>query len=201
MVLTTVGTVMHALDVLDSLLVGAKVAVIGPGPIGLLCVQVCRELGAEFVALVGTRESRLDIGRRFGADLVINSREADAVAAVREATGGLGVDVVLECSGAGPAVDQALLMSQRSADVVLVGFFSEPVLADLNHAVMNGITLHTVRGEGTGSVARAVALAGRGRTAYGRSCHPSLSVVVGRRGVRHLCRAPRRCDQGDAGYL
>jgi L-iditol 2-dehydrogenase len=145
------------------LLVGAKVAVIGPGPIGLLAVQACRELGAEFVALAGTRESRLEIGREFGADLVVNSRETDAVAAVREATGGLGVDVVLECSGAGPAVDQALRLSKRSAAVVLVGFFSEPVLSDLNHAVMNGITLHTVRGEGTGSVARAVALAGRGR--------------------------------------
>lgn len=162
-VLTTVGTVMHALDVLHSLLVGAKVAVIGPGPIGLLAVQACRELGAEFVALAGTRESRLEIGREFGADLVVNSRETDAVAAVREATGGLGVEIVLECSGAGPAVDQALQMSKRSAAVVLVGFFSEPVLSDLNHAVMNGITLHTVRGEGTGSVARAVALAGRGR--------------------------------------
>lgn len=162
-VLTTVGTVMHALDALGSLVVGSRIAVIGPGPIGLLCVQVARELGAEFVALVGTRQSRLDIGKEFGADLVLNARETDAVAAVREATGGHGVDVVLECSGAPSAVDDALRMAQRSAKVVLVGFFAEPVLADLNHAVMNGITLLTVRGEGTGSVERAVSLAGRGR--------------------------------------
>jgi L-iditol 2-dehydrogenase len=162
-VLTTVGTVMHAFDVLGSLLVGASVAVIGPGPIGLLGVQVARELGAQVVALIGTRDGRLEIGRKFGADLVVNSREEDAVAAVRGATGGHGADIVLECSGAPIAVDDALRMAKRSGKVVLVGFFDRPVLADLNHAVMNGISIETVRGEGAGSVARAVSLAGRGR--------------------------------------
>jgi L-iditol 2-dehydrogenase len=54
-------------------------------------------------------------------------------------------------------------MAKRSGKVVLVGFFDQPVLADLNHAVMNGISIETVRGEGAGAVARAVSLAGRGR--------------------------------------
>ncbi|WAU82545.1 zinc-binding dehydrogenase [Streptomyces sp. Qhu-G9] len=162
-VLTTVGTVMHAFDTLDSLLVGASVAVIGPGPIGLLATQVARELGARTVALIGTRDARLEIGKSFGADLVLNSRNEDAVAAVREATQGTGADIVLECSGAPSAVDDALRMSKRAGKVVLVGFFEEPVRADLNHAVMNGISIETVRGEGTGSLARAVSLAARGR--------------------------------------
>ncbi|WP_327256507.1 zinc-dependent alcohol dehydrogenase [Streptomyces sp. NBC_01244] len=162
-VLTTAGTVMHALHVLGSLIVGASVVVIGPGPIGLIGVQVARELGAQMVALIGTRDDRLDIGRNFGADLTVNSRESDAVEAVRRATGGQGADIVLECSGAPTAVDDALHMAKRSGKVVLVGFFDRPVLADLNHAVMNGITIETVRGEGAGSVARAVSLAGRGR--------------------------------------
>lgn len=60
-------------------------------------------------------------------------------------------------------MDDALHMAKRSGTVVLVGFFEEPVRADLNHAVMNGISIRTVRGEGTGSVARAVGLAARGR--------------------------------------
>lgn len=162
-ILTTVGTVMHAYDVLGDLLVGARVAVIGPGPIGLLAVQVARQLGADGVALVGTRTARLKLGHTFGADVVVNSREADAVAAVRAATGGQGADVVLECSGSVDAVDDALRMCRRAGQVVLVGFFERPVTADLNHAVFNGITLHSVRGEGSGSVARAVSLAGQGR--------------------------------------
>jgi L-iditol 2-dehydrogenase len=115
------------------------------------------------VALIGTRDGRLEIGTKFGADLVVNSREEDAVAAVRDATGGQGADIVLECSGAPSAVDDALRMAKRSGKVVLVGFFDRPVLADLNRAVMNGISIETVRGEGAGAVARAVSLAGRGR--------------------------------------
>lgn len=166
-ILTTVGTVMHAFDVLGDLLVGARVAVIGPGPIGLLAVQVAKELGAEHVSLVGTRDTRLEIGRAFGADLIVNGRDTDAVRAVREATAGLGADIVLECSGAPSAVDDALRMSKRAAQVVLVGFFDQPVTADLNHAVMNGITLYSVRGEGSGSVPRAVSLARRGRLETG----------------------------------
>lgn len=162
-VLSTVGTVMHAFDVLGTLLVGSTVAVLGPGPIGLLATQVARELGARTVALVGTREARLAIGKSFGADLVVNSRTENPVAAVREATGGIGADIVLECSGAPSAVDDALRMARRSGKVVLVGFFEQPVQADLNHAVMNGISIQTVRGEGTGSLARAVSLAARGR--------------------------------------
>lgn len=162
-VLTTVGTVMHAFDVLDSLLVGAGVAVIGPGPIGLMAVQVARELGADPVMLVGTRNSRLEIGKQFDADYLINSREEDAVAAVREITGGLGPDIVVECSGAAGAVDDAIHMVKRGGRVVLAGFFEQPVTADLNHAVMNGISIHTVRGEGARSVARALSLASRGR--------------------------------------
>jgi 2-desacetyl-2-hydroxyethyl bacteriochlorophyllide A dehydrogenase len=162
-ILTTVGSAMHALDVLGSLIVGARVAVLGPGPIGLVAVKVLRELGASFVALSGTRQERLTIGGLYGADLIIDATAGDPVSAVRDATGGVGVDVVLECSGAAAAVDQALGMTARGGDIVLVGFFEEPVTASLNEAVMNGITLHSVRGEGTDSVARAIALAARGR--------------------------------------
>lgn len=162
-VLTTAGTVIHAFDALGTIIAGASIAVIGPGPIGLLAVQLARQLGAHPVTLVGTRQSRLDIGTDFGADQVINSRDDDAITAVRASTGGLGVDIVLECSGAPTAVDDALRMTKRSGTVVLIGFFQQPVTADLNHAVMNGISLLSVRGEGTGSVRRAVSLAGQGR--------------------------------------
>lgn len=166
-VLTTVGTVVHAFDAVGDLVVGADVAVIGPGPIGLLAVQVARALGADSVSLVGTREARLKLGHAFGADAVLDARREDAVGAVRAQSGGRGADIVLECSGGATAVDDALRMARRGGKVVLVGFFAGPVTADLNHAVVNGITLHTVRGEGSGSVARAVSLARQGRLETG----------------------------------
>lgn len=158
-VLSTVGTVMHAFDVLGELVTGARVVVIGPGPIGLLAVQVARELSAAHIALVGTRESRLAHGRAFGADVTLAPGGGGGAAAALLGS----ADVVLECSGSGGGVDDALRYARRGGRVVLVGFFDRPVTTDLNHAVVNGISLLSVRGEGTGSLERAVALAARGR--------------------------------------
>src|SRR5262249_23968176 len=67
---------------------GEPVAVLGPGPIGLMAIQLVKALGATRVILTGTRATRLAMGRELGADVVINSRETDPVAAVMAATGG-----------------------------------------------------------------------------------------------------------------
>ncbi|HEY4025059.1 MAG TPA: zinc-binding dehydrogenase [Candidatus Dormibacteraeota bacterium] len=160
--ITTAGTSMYAIDEMGGLVAGDDVAVIGPGPVGLTAVQILKSLGAARVFLTGTRASRLTLGRELGADVVVDVRQHDPVAAVREATGGLGVDAVLECSGAGDAVDQAIQMCKPAGRIVLVGYFHGPVTADLNRAVKAGLTLHTIRGEGNRAVGRSVALAERG---------------------------------------
>ncbi len=160
--ITTAGTSMYAIDTMGGLVAGEEVAVIGPGPVGLTAVQILRSLGAARVILTGTRSTRLELGSALGADVVIDVRERDPVAAVLEATGGRGVDAVLECSGASEAVDQGLLMCRPGGRIVLVGYFHGPVTADLNRAVKSGLTLHAIRGEGNRAVGRAVALAARG---------------------------------------
>jgi 2-desacetyl-2-hydroxyethyl bacteriochlorophyllide A dehydrogenase len=160
--ITTAGTSMYAIDTMGGLVAGEEVAVIGPGPVGLAAVQILRSLGAARVLLTGTRESRLRLGRELGADVVVDVRREDPVEAVLEATGGRGVDAVLECSGADDAVDQAVRMCKPAGRIVLVGYFHGPVTADLNRAVKTGLTIYTIRGEGNRAVGRSVALAERG---------------------------------------
>lgn len=162
-ILTTVGTVLHAVDALQEPVLGARVAIIGPGPIGLAAVQVLRELGADHIVLVGTREERLSIGRELGADVVVHADKSDAVRMVRDSTPEGGVDIVFECSGAPTAVDSALQVTRRGGSIVLIGFFDRPVTADLNEAVMKGITVSAVRGEGPGALPRAITLLDRGK--------------------------------------
>ena len=67
----TAGTAMYGLTELGGLLAGESVVVTGPGPIGLLGVGVAKALGADPVILTGTRDNRLEIGRKLGADHVI----------------------------------------------------------------------------------------------------------------------------------
>jgi 2-desacetyl-2-hydroxyethyl bacteriochlorophyllide A dehydrogenase len=154
----TAGTAMYGLTELGGLVAGEGVAVLGPGPIGLLGVAVAKALGASPVVLTGTRDNRLQIGRALGADHVINVRDEDAVEAVRRITGGKGVDYALECSGAADAVNQAVHMANRGGRVCLAAFPHEPVPIDVAHIVRNNIYLYGIRGEGKSAAHRAEAL-------------------------------------------
>src|SRR6201992_2496983 len=73
----TAGTAMYGLIELGGLVAGEGVAVLGPGPIGLLGVAVAKALGASPVVLTGTRDNRLQIGRELGADYVVNAKNED----------------------------------------------------------------------------------------------------------------------------
>lgn len=99
---------------------GDTVAVIGPGPVGILTAAAARSAGASRVVMVGTRQSRLELARRFGADATVNSREQDAAAAVAEALGG-PADVVIEMAGVAAAQEQAVQLARRGGRVVLAG--------------------------------------------------------------------------------
>src|ERR1700726_291143 len=75
----TAGTSMYGLDVLGGLIAGEGVVVSGPGPIGLLGVAVAKALGADPVILTGTRDARLELGKKLGADHTVNIRRDDPV--------------------------------------------------------------------------------------------------------------------------
>lgn len=72
----------------------------GSGGVGSIAVQLAKALGARVVATAGGPE-RVDRVRRLGADVVVDHRADDVVAAVRDATGGRGADVVLDVLGGG----------------------------------------------------------------------------------------------------
>lgn len=153
----TAGTSMYGLTELGGLVAGESVVVMGPGPIGLLGAAVAKALGASPVILTGTRDNRLEMGLKLGADHVINVRNEDAVEAVRRLTGGRGVDYVLECSGATNAVNEAARMLNRGGKICLAAFPHEAVPVDVAYLVRNNIYLYGIRGEGKSATHRAEA--------------------------------------------
>jgi L-iditol 2-dehydrogenase len=160
---STAGTGLYGLHAAGGYIAGMDVVVFGPGPVGLMTVQACRQLGAASVTLVGTRASRLEAGRRCGADHVVNVRERDPVDAIMEITEGRGVDLAVECSGAVVAPGQCTQALKRGGKLVIVAFYPGPVELDMSHVVRSDITIYTTRGEGGNNVKRAVSLAERGR--------------------------------------
>jgi L-iditol 2-dehydrogenase len=156
--IVTAGTAMYGLDVMGGLIAGEGVVVVGPGPIGLMGVAVAKALGAAPVILTGTRDRRLEMGRKLGADAVVNVRNEDAVAAVRRITDGKGVQYVLECSGAPDALNEAAKMVNRGGRICLAAFPGDPVPVDLAYLVRNNIYVFGIRGEGKSATHRAAAL-------------------------------------------
>ena len=156
--IVTAGTSMYGLTELGGLVAGESVVVTGPGPIGLLAVGVAKALGANPVVLTGTRDARLEIGRKLGADHVINVRNEDAVEAVLRAVGPKGADYIVECAGTAQAINEAGRMISRGGKICLAAFPHGATEIDLGQLVMNNVYLYGIRGEGKSGTHRAAAL-------------------------------------------
>lgn len=120
----TVGIVLWAFERAGGVRGGETIAIVGPGALGLLAVQVARALGAGRVIVAGIPADgqRLELAHRLGADDVVAAEAAQSSArSVRELTNGKGVDLVIEFAGTSEAGRQSLEMARRGGRVVLGG--------------------------------------------------------------------------------
>jgi len=162
---TTAASPLWAIDLMGGYVAGETVLVLGPGPIGLIAVQLCKALGAERVILTGTRESRLEIGKRHGADFTIDVRKENLADRVREITQGKGADSVLECAGGPTSMQEALENVKRGGRIGVVAWYTGPVQMDMNLAVRSNVRIYAARGEGGMNCGRSLALMSAGKIA------------------------------------
>jgi S-(hydroxymethyl)glutathione dehydrogenase/alcohol dehydrogenase len=101
--------------------VGATVAVVGCGGVGLSIVQGARAASATPIIAVDLRADKLELARRLGATHTVDGSETDALAAVRDLTGGRGVDFAFEAIGAPAAIEQAAALLASAGTLVIVG--------------------------------------------------------------------------------
>ncbi|MCG3168692.1 MAG: putative alcohol dehydrogenase D [Pseudomonadales bacterium] len=115
-VMTGVGAVVSTARVKP----GSTVAVFGCGGVGLSVIQGARLVGARRIVAVDMLDSKLDYARHFGATHTVRA-DGDAVAAVREATGGWGADYCFEVTGKPPVMEQACAAARRGGTVCVIG--------------------------------------------------------------------------------
>lgn len=138
------GNAVHA--VMAGEIAGKTVAVLGCGPIGLMAIAVARACGASHVIASDTRQYRLDLATRLGADRTIDVAERDTEEAALECFP-LGADVVLEMSGAPAAIKAAFRIARRGGRVSLMGIPSRPVELDVaEDMVMKGLDIRCIVG-------------------------------------------------------
>ena len=100
---------------------GDSVAVIGCGAVGNAAIAGSSVADATTIIAVDIDDKKLEWARSFGATHTVNSREQDAVEAIRELTGGFGADVVIDAVGRPETYEQAFYARDLAGTVVLVG--------------------------------------------------------------------------------
>lgn len=128
------GNAVHTAFAVD--LRAKKVLVTGCGPVGLMTIAVARAIGARAIYATDISRYRIDFARRMGADLALHAVEDPVLEAVRDATDGEGVDVLLEMSGAPSAIDQGFQLLKPGGDVALLGVAPGPFEFDWNHHIV-----------------------------------------------------------------
>jgi len=122
---------------------GDSVLVLGPGPIGLLCLALARLSGAGWLGALGIErdEPRLAIARNLGADRAINAGRENALEFLRSVGDGLGVDVVVDATGVSAALQTALDAVRPNGQITKVGWGAAPLNFSLDPLVRKAVCL------------------------------------------------------------
>jgi L-gulonate 5-dehydrogenase len=155
---------------------GDRAVVLGAGRLGLSVLEVLKQTAASWVCSVDLLENRLEIAKRLGADLVINTRQQDPVEKILSITDGLGVDRVIETVGTAAEiknrvmpVEQAVRMARHGGRIVVMGMGSQSTPVFWKECVEKEIQLVGSRVT-LGDFPRALSLMVQGRF------HPDLFI-------------------------
>jgi L-iditol 2-dehydrogenase len=122
---------------------GDVVAVIGPGPIGLLCASIAKLAGAEKLIVIGTSADakRLEVARKIGADVVLGAQGEDVTAWFKTLGDGYGADLVIDAAGVSASLKIALDIVRPAGQITKVGWGPQPLNFSLDQLVQKAVTL------------------------------------------------------------
>ena len=124
---------------------GQKAVVMGAGCIGLVSMMALKARGVTEVYVVDLMDKRLEKAMELGATGVINGGKEDVVAKIKELTGGLGADLIIETAGSQPTTVQAIHAAKKGSTIVLVGYSkSGEMTLSMSLALDKELTFKTV---------------------------------------------------------
>ncbi|MDA1313520.1 MAG: galactitol-1-phosphate 5-dehydrogenase [Acidobacteria bacterium] len=135
-----VSVAVHAVN-LTPITLGDTALVVGAGMIGLLTVQALRAAGCGTIISTDLADDRLAAAKKMGADVTLNPKSTDIVKAVREMTGGAGVDISMEAVGAEATVATAIDSVRKGGSVTLIGNIAPKIGFGLQSVVTREIAV------------------------------------------------------------
>jgi propanol-preferring alcohol dehydrogenase len=116
--LTSYGAIKNA-----NLKPSEDVVIVGTGGLGLMGIQLAKAVTGANIIAVDLDDQKLDVAKKNGANITINSKKEDPVKAIMELTNNLGADAVLDFVNASSTVETDMKFLRRRARLVLVGLF------------------------------------------------------------------------------
>jgi L-iditol 2-dehydrogenase len=122
---------------------GDAVAVIGPGPIGLLCAAMAKLAGAGDLVVIGTPTDvrRLATAQELGATATLGAQGEDLLAWTRSLRDGYGFDVVIDAAGVSATLKLAIDLVRPAGQICKVGWGPQPLNFSLDPLVQKAVTL------------------------------------------------------------
>jgi len=146
------------------IVLGESVAVLGQGPIGLALTRLCALSGAGRLIVTDAREEPFAVSRAYGATDCVNVAQADPVAVIRELTGGLGADIVIETSGFPASSAIVLDAVRKEGKVAHIGWANDLPPLPVIPIMAKTLTVFGVGGNGgRGQYERSLELVRSGR--------------------------------------
>ena len=113
------------------------VVVSGMGAIGLAAVQFAKLRNPLRLIALGTNEFNMGLAGEYGADAVLNARDADVAEQIRSLTDGMGCDVYIECAGAPSSAETGIAALRKRGRMMVYGVYTGPAAVDLNEIGQN----------------------------------------------------------------
>ena len=122
---------------------GDLVVIQGPGPIGIMALQMVRLRGAGTIVVLGTDvdKHRLEVAAELGAHYTVNVQHEDAGALIRSLGDGFGADLVVDCTGVSRALQQSMDLVRPNGRITKIGWGPQPLNFSLDPIVAKAVTL------------------------------------------------------------
>lgn len=130
----------NALIQMSRIIPGKPILIIGPGPVGLFCLQIAKLAGANPIIVVGTSidKVRFGVAKVLGADLIINVEKENVREKIFEITKGEGCNLVVDAAGNEKALKLAVDTVARMGQITKIGWGPKPINFSLDPIISKG---------------------------------------------------------------
>jgi L-iditol 2-dehydrogenase len=122
---------------------GDTVVVIGPGPIGLLCMKMAQMRGASEIVSIGAKgdDQRLELSKGYGATIAINGSQEDPLPKIMALGDGYGADLIVDTAGPAETLKLSMNAVRPNGEIVKIGWGPKPVNFSLDQLISKSVTL------------------------------------------------------------